>query len=98
MKDGEKDLGINTILNPNTGENLSDEEKLLKTQRELMFGVLRSSMDIHQVKDIIQKNVPEKRQENVLHCIGFFSTTLPDIAEQLLRCVEGKNLEKYVDL
>ena len=95
---GDETLGTNIIQDANSEENISEEDNLKKTQRELMFGVLKSNMDIHHARDIIKKNIPEKHQDNVFHCIWFFSTTLPDVAEQLLNLVEQKDVEWYIDL
>ena len=92
------DEKLSNSLDQNTEKDISEADTMEKTQREVIFGVLRSNMDIHHARDIIQKNVPERQQDNVFHCIWFFSTTLPDVGEQLLKLVEQKDLEWYIDL
>lgn len=94
MREDEELLG----LTPDVDKTLSAEDKLKKTEREQLFGALRSNMDISHARDIVKRNIPEKWQSNVFHCIWFFSTTLPDVATQLLKYVEGQNEESYLDL
>jgi len=98
MSDNQEVGNSDNVLNLGLEGDISEEEKLLKTQKELLFGSLKANIDVNHVKDIIRRNIPEKRQGNVFHCIWFFSTTLPDVGEQLLKCVEENKLEEYIDL
>lgn len=97
MTDDEKTLAPDNGVPAQIGA-MSDEAKMKETQRELLFGDLRSNMNVSQTKNIIQKNVPERWQSSVFHCIWFFSTTLPDVAQQLLQYVETNNIDGYMQL